>query len=100
LEERGVSKHQDHARSHRKHHTIALKVPGAKSVVVTVSFCDWSSEGHPLKHDGNSTRKATLTLHPGRYEYRFLGDGAWQDDPACTERVPNPFGTENCVLQV
>jgi hypothetical protein len=27
-------------------------------------------------------------------------DGEWRDDPNCTERVPNPFGSENCVLHV
>jgi len=37
---------------------------------------------------------------PGRYEYRFVVDGQWRDDPACTERVPNGFGSENCVLRV
>jgi len=27
-------------------------------------------------------------------------DGEWQDDPACSDRVPSPFGSENCVLFV
>lgn len=95
-----VSKHQTPAHPHKKHHPLALKAPGAKSVIVTGSFCDWTNEGHPLKHDGTGTWKATLTLHPGQYEYRFLVDGEWQDDPTCPERVPNPFGTENCVFRL
>ena len=39
-----------------------------------------------------------LKLMPGRYEYRFLVDGDWQNDPHCTTFVPNPYGSENCVL--
>ena len=95
-----MSKHQTHARTHKKHHALTLSAPGARSVVVTGTFCGWATEGHSLKRDGSGAWKATLLLHPGRYEYRFLVDGAWEDDPTCTERVPNPFGTENCVLQV
>ena len=95
-----MSKHRTHAHPHKKHHTVTLNAPGAKSVAVTGSFCDWAREGHPLEHDGHGTWKATLTLPPGRHEYRLLVDGQWQDDPTCAERVPNPFGTENCVLEV
>ena len=41
-----------------------------------------------------------LSLAPGRYEYRFVVDGQWVDDPAATELIPNPFGTPNAVLLV
>lgn len=95
-----MSKNHNHAHPHKKRHALAFQAPGARSVVVTGSFCNWTAEGQPLKHDGNGTWKATLALDPGQHEYRFLVDGVWQDDPTCTERVPNPFGTENCVLQV
>ena len=30
----------------------------------------------------------------------FVVDGEWQDDPLCHERVPNGFGSENCILHV
>jgi PAS domain S-box-containing protein len=39
-------------------------------------------------------------LEPGLYEYRFVVDGVWQNDPQCTGRRENDFGTENCVLIV
>lgn len=83
-----------------KGHTISLKAPAAKSVAVTGSFCNWVPQGHPLKHDHQGVWKATLNLPPGRYEYRMLVDGQWYDDPSCPERVPNPFGTENCVFRI
>ena len=37
---------------------------------------------------------------PVKHNYRFLVDGQWQDDPACTIRVANPFGSENMVREV
>jgi len=83
-----------------KSHPISLKAPSARAVAVTGNFCGWVLEGHPLKHDSNGMWKATLSLAPGHYEYRFLVDGEWQDDPACSERVPNPFGTQNCIFRV
>jgi hypothetical protein len=41
-----------------------------------------------------------LTLPDGRYEYRFVVDGAWVSDPNAREAAPNPFGTANSVLRV
>ncbi len=85
---------------HAKHHTVTLKAPGAKSVVVTGCFSGWSPEGHPLRHDGHGNWTGAISVQPGRYEYRFVVDGEWRDDPNCGVRVPNGFGTENCVFEV
>jgi 1,4-alpha-glucan branching enzyme len=79
---------------------LVLNAPGAQAVAVTGDFCDWAADGRPLRRGDNGTWTTTLLLPPGRYEYRFLVDGQWADDPGCPDRVPNPFGTENCVLQV
>ncbi len=83
----------------RKRVIMKYDAPEAEAVVITGSFCDWD-EKHGLKKDKMGVWKKTLTLSPGHYEYRFIIDGQWRDDPACNERVPNTFGTENCVLDV
>jgi len=83
-----------------KQHQIAVEAPAARAVAVTGSFCEWHPEGHPLQHNGHGLWQAALALPPGRYEYRLIIDGEWQDDPACGERVPNPFGTDNCVFKI
>ena len=80
--------------------SLSLKAPDAKRVLVTGSFCDWQTAGFPLKLGPGGTWKTSLDLPAGRHEYRFLIDGVWCDDPACTERVPNSFGSQNCVLHV
>jgi hypothetical protein len=53
-----------------------------------------------MKPVGGGLWKVQVSLAPGTYHYRFLVDGEWRDDPECTLRVPNPFGTENAVREV
>jgi 1,4-alpha-glucan branching enzyme len=88
------------SRPRKKRITFAVKAPAAQSVLVTGSFCDWKLDCCPMKKDEHGNWKATLPVGPGQHEYRFVVDGEWQDDPACTVRVPNPYGTHNCVLSV
>ncbi len=41
-----------------------------------------------------------MDLPPGTHQYRFIVDCQWCEDPACTLRVPNPYGTQNSVRKV
>lgn len=41
-----------------------------------------------------------LMLAPDRYEYRFVVDAEWVNDPFATEQVSNPHGSFNSVLVV
>jgi len=41
-----------------------------------------------------------VTLAAGSYEYRFIADGVWNDDPRACAYVPNQFGWSNCVVVV
>ena len=31
---------------------------------------------------------------------RFKVDGEWRDNPEASRKIPNPYGTQNCVLTV
>ncbi|HLW68113.1 MAG TPA: glycogen-binding domain-containing protein [Gemmataceae bacterium] len=84
----------------RRRITFSLAAPDAKSVSVAGTFCDWDTSTYPLKKDAIGTWKRIVTLAPGRYEYRFIVDDVWIVDPDCLERTANPFGGENCVLNV
>jgi 1,4-alpha-glucan branching enzyme len=83
-----------------RRHKFTLDAPGAEHVVVTGSFCAWQTDAHQLKKYKAGLWETTVPLVPGRHEYRFLVDGVWRNDPACSEVVPNPFGSENCVLHL
>ena len=85
---------------HTKRHTFTLDALEAKRVVVTGSFCDWQTDIHELKKNKAGVWETTLPLVSGRHEYRFLVDGSWHNDPACTEHAPNGFGSDNCILNV
>jgi 1,4-alpha-glucan branching enzyme len=72
----------------------------ARSVAVAGSFNNWNADALPLRKKGKKW-EASITLPPGRYEYRFVVDGGrFVDDPHAHERCPNPFGEQNCVLVV
>ena len=70
----------------------------AQNVFLVGDFNSWDIISHPLKKASKGTWKANIKLMPGKYEYRFLVDGEWQNDPHCTNCAPNPYGHENCVL--
>jgi len=71
--------------------------PEAQKVYLAGDFNYWDSSSNPMKKDKKGIWKISLSLKPGRYEYRFLVDGNWENDPSCCDCVPNEFGSQNCV---
>ena len=80
--------------------TFSIFAPEAASVQLAGDFTRWENEPVSLRREKSGVWKATLPLAPGRYEYRLLVDGQWQNDPECTEFQPNSFGSANCVCSV
>lgn len=80
--------------------TLRLVREGASVAAVAGSFNDWQPDRTALQRHAEGWWEAELTLLPGDYEYRFVVDGEWIDDPLATRHVPNPFGGENAVLHV
>ena len=68
-----------------------------QEVYLAGDFNNWDSSANAMKKDKKGLWKTTLSLKPGRYEYRFLVDGNWENDPSCAGCVPNEFGSQNCV---
>ena len=77
-----------------------LTRPTAQEVCLAGSFNDWHPSVTPMIRLNDGQWVKELALPPGRYEYRFVVDGEWVDDPAAAELIPNPFGTANAVLVV
>lgn len=96
------------ARESSKGTEFVCYAPEATAVYLAGTFNDWSPEATLMAREEGGSWKVTIPLEPGRYEYKFLIDGQWfcgteQDDEAalCSgARVPNPFGSLNCVLDV
>ncbi|MGQ9473783.1 MAG: isoamylase early set domain-containing protein [Candidatus Caldatribacteriaceae bacterium] len=79
--------------------TFRLEYSQANQVSIAGDFNRWNPETHPLEKRKKGYWSITLTLPPGKYEYRYFVDGQWFTDPA-TQRVPNEFGSENSVIVV
>jgi 1,4-alpha-glucan branching enzyme len=71
--------------------------PEAQEVYLTGEFNNWDTIANPMKKDKKGIWKTTISLKPGRYEYRFIADDNWENDPSCAGCVPNEFGTLNCI---
>ena len=91
---------EKHSISSRKQFSLVAHAPAAKAVSVTGEFTGWSEGGIPLSKGPGGNWQTTLTLVPGEYQYRLRVDGQWNDHAEARKRVPNPFGSENCVLSV
>lgn len=85
---------------HKSKITFALHAPEAHEVRLAGNFTQWEQAAMTLRKQKNGTWRKTVQLPPGTYEYRFVVDGQWQDDPACPARQPNAFGGQNCVRVV
>ena len=80
--------------------TFSCVAPAARTVRLAGSFTDWEQAPLALKRQKSGLWKTTISLAPGTYRYRFLVDGQWQDDPSCIQRESNPFGSQDCVLNL
>jgi 1,4-alpha-glucan branching enzyme len=74
--------------------------PQAQKVELGGCFNKWKSEKNPLEKDATGNWTTSLKLKPGRYEYRYLVDGTWQNAQESGFCVPNGLGSWNCVIEV
>ncbi|MBI5367592.1 MAG: isoamylase early set domain-containing protein [Planctomycetes bacterium] len=79
---------------------VTVRTEAAKEVILTGEFTNWARAGVRMAPLADGLWRAQLELTPGEYQYRLIVDGEWRDDPAAPKHVPNPFGSENCVLIV
>ena len=80
--------------------TFELAAPDAGAVFVAGEFNSWDPEANPLAKDEGGVFRATIEIAPGTYEYKFVVDGTWMEDPANPETVSDPYGGKNSVLTV
>jgi 1,4-alpha-glucan branching enzyme len=74
--------------------------PSAKKVCLAGKFNAWNTNSHPMKKGKDGTWKISIKLQPGRHEYKYFVNGAWSQNEPCSDKVPNAFGTYNCVMSV
>jgi AMP-activated protein kinase-like protein len=79
---------------------FALVKPGAKRVSLCGEFNGWSPSATPMKRYDDGHWEANVPLSPGTYQYKFLVDGDWLNDPAAQKNVRNDYGSLNSMIEV
>ena len=79
---------------------FAFQSPTARQVSLAGEFNNWDTKAGPMHKGPDGVWHLSVALKPGRYEYRFLADGVWCDNPAAEQKAANSLGTENCVRVV
>jgi 1,4-alpha-glucan branching enzyme len=79
---------------------FSFRAPEAISVQLVGDFTHWQEQPISLKKQAGGLWQASVELPPGVHHYRFLVDGEWRDDPECSSREPNAFGSHNMMRKV
>ena len=80
---------------------VTYRATDATPIVhVAGTFNDWDPGTLQLEKGDDGIFRATLELAPGKYEYKFVVDGTWIEDPANPESIDDPYGGKNSVLTV
>jgi hypothetical protein len=81
--------------------------PTAREVFLAGTFNGWNAKATPMNKDVAGNWDAAIALVPGRYEFKFVIDGAMCCEPGCDEAhkgcskcVTNAAGTMNRVIEV
>ena len=73
---------------------------GAKRVYLVGDFNGWDPTHKRMVKTRDGTYRGKVALEPGRYEYKFLVDGCWENDPEADSQAMNPYGSLNSVICV
>ena len=80
--------------------TFSFESSDAKEVILMGDFNNWNAKKHPMKSDENGMWNKSVVIPPGRYEYKFLVDRQWKEDPQNPQKERNSFGDINSLVEV
>jgi chromosome partitioning protein len=73
----------------------------AGDVKLAGSFNSWAaSDRYRLMKNGGGIWKLYIPLKPGKYQYKFIVDGQWKEDPENPSQAIGEFGQKNSVIEV
>jgi len=84
----------------RRRVTMTFEAPYAGAVSLMGDFNQWNEKKHPMNNGKHGMWKKIIMVPPGQYEYRFLVDGQWHNDPANDQICANCFGSTNNILEI
>lgn len=84
----------------RRKVTLFFECPEADEVSLVGDFNNWNRKKHPMKVNGDGMWSKTVMLPSGTYEYKFMVDNQWREEPHSDDVCQNSFGTSNNILVV
>ncbi len=79
--------------------SFCITAPDAKEVYVVGDFNAWQQDNTSRMENHNGVWSKTLRFNCGRYQYRFIIDGVWTEDPNNPVREMNPYGQMNSLIE-
>jgi chromosome partitioning protein len=79
---------------------FSLVAPQAKEVYVAGDFTDWKLSDFGRMSQDNGIWKRKIRLGSGKHHYRFVIDGAWNEDPNNPLKEINAYGSMNSLIEV
>ena len=79
---------------------FTCRAPGAKAVFLAGDFNGWNATALAMTAAKDGAWTVTVALAPGDHEYKFVVDGAWQEDADNPLRKADPFGGSNSLVNV
>ena len=84
----------------RRKVTVSVDLSGANEVILMGDFNNWNPKKHLMKQDRDGVWNKAVILPPGDYQYKFLVDGQWKEDPQNDQICLNCFGSYNNILNL
>jgi len=83
---------------------VQFSDPDADDVRIAGDFNGWVPDKGVVSHiesdGGRRVWTKVLRLPPGIYQYRYVVDGEWREDPESRSSLPSTLGVRNSVLVV
>lgn len=80
--------------------TFSVFAPDAKEVYVVGDFNDWKLDDNSRMGKDNDIWKKKMNFIRGSYRYRFVVDGIWLEDSNNSNKVLNPYGEMDSLLEL
>jgi hypothetical protein len=80
--------------------SVRFTYRGPTEVFLAGEFNGWSTTATPMKRQRGGDWTTDLRLLPGKYQYKFVVNGEWFQDPANPDSVSDGWNGNNSVMTV